>query len=282
MPTTSSSACKAAPRIAAAAARRRAAEAARVELLETEALGKALLQEEGATEEERAADVVEARRTRTVRWAVGGLVMAAACALLALVAVQLAVTPDEVALCALLEAPLASLCYDRLLPRALLLALSRAEAKALLDGGGGSHHFHHRKGGSRGGARGAAGGAGRDARAIEAGLGVGAQGGHGAVRARHCATDLEDEMLMKAGCNLPAAGRRSGVGGGAAGNAGAAAAYFSAQREGLRGEDTTPALQREGFCGRTPRRAADGPGSSRRLPPSCSRTMPEPDEALNA
>ena len=129
---------------------------------------------------------------------------------------------------------------------------------------------------------------------------MGGKGGHGAVRARHCASDLEDEMLMKAGemHSHAAAGRRSSVGGlvgaGAAGSAGSArtaSAYLSAQRE--------------GFCGRIPRRAAEGLGSSSRLSlsgrggvegrgggssgsrlsPPRSRTLgelPEPDDGLNA
>ena len=103
-----------------------------------------------------------------------------------------AMAPDEVALCGLLAAPVASRIYDLLLPRLLLLAQrlgapsDEAEAGAPHRARRSSkeHHFHsNRKGG---------------ARAIEAGLGVGGKGGHGAVRARHCASDLEDEMLMKA------------------------------------------------------------------------------------
>ena len=95
---------------------------------------------------------------------------------------------------------------------------------------------------------------------------------------------------MKAGemHSHTAVGRRSSVGGGGAtgnagnaGNAGAASTYLSAQREGC--------------CGRIPRRAAEGPGSSSRhsltgrgvstssrLSPPRSRTLPEPDDGLNA
>ena len=161
------------------------------------------------------------------------------------------------------------------------------------------HHFHlpHRKNG---------------ARAIEAGLGVGGKGGHGAVRARHCASDLEDEMLMKAGemHSHTAGSRRSSVGGGGAGGGGAAG------NAGSGGASSTHlSAQREGFCGRIPRRAAEPPGSSSRLSlagrggegpgsssrlslagqggssrltgggrlsPPRSRTIPEPNDALNA
>ena len=218
-----------------------------------------------------------------VRWVLSILVLAAYASSLYLLALRLgwAMAPDEVALCGLLAAPVASRVYDLLLPRLLLLAQrlgapsDEAEAGAPHRARRSSkeHHFHsNRKGG---------------ARAIEAGLGVGGKGGHGAVRARHCASDLEDEMLMKAGemHSHTAAGRRSSMGGGAAGNAGntgAAATCLSAQRE--------------GFCGRIPRRAAEGPGSSSRLSlagrggssnssrlsPPRSRTLPEPDDGLSA
>ena len=274
------SAHQAAPRIAAAAARRRAAAAGEVAAAETAALAKALLEEEGG--EAAAAEAKEAWQTKLVRWLLSTLVLLAYASLLYLLALRLgwAMAPDEVALCGLLAAPVASLIYDLLLPRVLLLTQRLGAPRDEIEAGGpqrarrGSkeHHFHsNRKGG---------------ARAIEAGLGVGGKGGHGAVRARHCASDLEDEMLMKAGemHSHTAAGRRNSVGGGAAGNpgnAGAASTYLSAQRE--------------GFCGRIPRRAAEGPGSSSRhsltgrgvssssrLSPPRSRTLPEPDDGLNA
>ena len=67
----------------------------RVELCEDEAGAKALIEGEGG---EAAATAEEACLRRVVRWAVGGLVMAAACALLALAALWLAMAPDEVTL----------------------------------------------------------------------------------------------------------------------------------------------------------------------------------------
>ena len=91
---------------------------------------------------------------------------------------------------------LASLGYDLLLPPALQLARQRADAAAPS-----AAPFHRRsRGGGEGGAAGAAGaaGAGRAhqsapgagaVRAMESGLG--ARGGHGAVRVKHCATDME-------------------------------------------------------------------------------------------
>ena len=296
MPTASPFACQAAPRIAAAAARRRAAAAGEVAAAETEALAKALLEEEGG--EAAAAEAKEAWQTKLVRWVLSILVLAAYASLLYLLALRLgwAMAPDEVALCGLLAAPVASLSYDLLLPRLLLLAQRLGAPRDETEGAGAmapqrarrsskEHHFHlpHRKNG---------------ARAIEAGLGVGGKGGHGAVRARHCASDLEDEMLMKAGemHSHTAVGRRSSVGGGGAtgnaGNAGNAGAASS----------THLSAQREGFCGRIPRRAAEGPGSSSRplsssrlslagssrmtgggrLSPPRSRTIPEPNDALNA
>ena len=292
MPTASPFACQAAPRIAAAAARRRAAAAGEVAAAETEALAKALLEEEGG--EAAAAEAKEAWQTKLVRWVLSILVLAAYASLLYLLALRLgwAMAPDEVALCGLLAAPVASLSYDLLLPRLLLLAQRLGAPRDETEGAGAmapqrarrsskEHHFHlpHRKNG---------------ARAIEAGLGVGGKGGHGAVRARHCASDLEDEMLMKAGemHSHTAAGRRNSVGGGAAGNPGNAGAASS----------THLSAQREGFCGRIPRRAAEGPGSSSRplsssrlslagssrmtgggrLSPPRSRTIPEPNDALNA
>ena len=88
---------------------------------------------------------------------------------------------------------LASLGYDLLLPPALQLARQRADAAAPS-----AAPFHRRsRGGGEGGAAGAA-GAGRAhqsapgagaVRAMESGLG--ARGGHGAVRVKHCATDME-------------------------------------------------------------------------------------------
>ena len=239
---------QAAPRIAAAAARRRAAETTRVE---TAALAQALLEEEGG---EGAAEA-QASHMRAVRWAVGVLVGGAACALLVLAAVGLAMSADEVALCALVAVPAASLGYDRLLPRALLLALPRAAGPPPATD---QHRFRYDTSGT-GGMGGLA-------------PSAGARCGHSAVRVRHCASDLEDEMLMKAGDKLPAAGRRSSTGAGATGPArpdlSPAAAYFSAQRE--------------GFYGRIPRRVSHGPESSGRLSPPRSRTLPELDEALNA
>lgn len=83
------------PRRRWAAPRRWAASARRIELCEGEVGAKALIEGEGG---EAAATAEEACLSRAVRWAVGGLVMAAACALLALAALWLAMAPDEVSL----------------------------------------------------------------------------------------------------------------------------------------------------------------------------------------
>ena len=219
---------KAAPRIAAAASARRAEERRRHRSRETEDVMASLLEQ---TEELAAARAAAARRTRSlVTTALAAALCAAAAGGVFGLGFSWALPPDEVALLATCAVGLTSLAHAAVAPELLLLATRRAEqaqppATHL-------HHLHnlhnaHQRERDRalgtlggGGGGGGGGGAKQQARAqaiqreYERALGMGADGGHGAVRVRHCADDLADEMVMKQSEKLPIPGRRSSAGGG--------------------------------------------------------------------